>query len=328
MSLRCALDLGIPDAINNYGQPMNLSQIQSTLSLPSTKKPHLHRLLRMLTHIGFLREQGVSIGTEVVYGLTTMSHPVLKNEGAPSMFPLVLSHIDFITVKPSLHLGDWFKQDDGQNTFEMAHDCTFWEMTRKNPNFNKMFNDSMESTSSYMIHEFVKNVSNILKGIHTLVDVGGGTGALAKAIIHNFPHVECTVLELPHVIQSISNDGPVNFVSGDMFNFIPPADVVILKWILHDWCDEDCIKILRRCKEAISSRETGGRVIIIENVIGSTLSKTCQEAQLLTDMLMLTMFTGAERDEHEWQNLFTDAGFGSYQITHTIGFNSVIEIYP
>ncbi|KAJ1704233.1 hypothetical protein LUZ63_004012 [Rhynchospora breviuscula] len=153
-------------------------------------------------------------------------------------------------MKPSLHLGDWFKQDDRQNTFEMAHNCTFWEMTRKTPKFNKMFNDAMESTSSYMIHEFVKNASNILKGIHTLVDVGGGTGALAKAIVQNFPHVECTVLELPHVIQSISNDGPANFVSGDMFDFIPQADVVILKWILHDWCDEDCIKILRRCKEA------------------------------------------------------------------------------
>ncbi|KAJ4798366.1 O-methyltransferase [Rhynchospora pubera] len=188
----------------------------------------------------------------------------------------------------------------------------------------------MENRQSGEYSEMVHAQAELwnLTGIHTLVDVGGGTGALAKAIIHNFPHVECTVLELPHVIQSISNDGPVNFASGDMFNFIPPADVVILKWILHDWCDEDCIKILRRCKEAISSRETGGRVIIIENVIGSTLSKTCQEAQLLTDMLMLTMFTGAERDEHEWQKLFTDAGFGSYQITHTIGFNSVIEIYP
>ncbi|KAJ1704231.1 hypothetical protein LUZ63_004010 [Rhynchospora breviuscula] len=108
MSLRCALDLGIPDAINNYGQPMTLSQIQSALSLPSAKKPHLHRLLPLLTHIGFLFEQGAGVRTEAIYGLTTMSLLVLKN-GASTMFPLACFNLDFIIVKPSLHLSEWFK---------------------------------------------------------------------------------------------------------------------------------------------------------------------------------------------------------------------------
>ncbi|KAJ3708733.1 hypothetical protein LUZ61_012438 [Rhynchospora tenuis] len=328
MSLRCALDLGIPDAINNYGQPMTLSQIQSALSLPSAKKPHLHRLLRMLTHIGFISEQNAGVGTEAVYGLTTMSRLVLKNEGASTMFPLMWFNLDSIMVKPSLHLGEWFKQDDQQKPFEMAHGCTFWEMTRKNSNFNKMFNDAMESTNKFFIDAFVKHVSDDFKGVHSLVDVGGGTGALARGIAGNFPHIECTVLDLPQVIQSIPNDGPVKFVSGNMFNYVPPADVIVLKWILHDWCDEDCIKILRRCKDAIPSREAGGKVIVIENVIGSTSSRACHESQLLSDMVMLTTFTAKERDKNEWKKLFADAGFGSYQVTYSIGFNSVIEIYP
>ncbi|XP_078170262.1 trans-resveratrol di-O-methyltransferase-like [Carex rostrata] len=244
MSLRCALDLGIADATNNHGQPMTLGQLQSTLSLPATKKPHLHRLLRMLAHVGFLLEKGASIGTEAVYGLSTMSRLVLKNEGAFSMFSLVRSQLDFIMVKPSLHLGDWFKQDDQQKPFEMAHDSTFLEMMSKNPKFNKIFNDAMERTNSFFIGAFVNNVSDVFKGIHSIVDVGGGTGALAKGIAENFPHVECTVLELPHVIRGIPNDGPVKFVSGNMFNYIPLADVVVLKWMLHDWCNEDCIKCI------------------------------------------------------------------------------------
>ncbi|KAF3337338.1 hypothetical protein FCM35_KLT17925 [Carex littledalei] len=328
MSLRCALDLGIADAINNHGQPMTLGQLQSTLSLPATKKPHLHRLLRMLTHVGFLLEQGASVGTEAVYGLSTMSRLVLKSEGAFSMFSLVCSHLDFIMVKPSLHLGDWFKQDDQQKPFEMAHNSSLWEMMSKNPKFNKMFNDAMEETNIVFTIAFVNHVSDVFKGVHSIVDVGGGTGALAKGITENFPHVECTVLDLPHVIRDIPNDGPVKFVSGDMFNYIPPAHAVVLKWILHDWCDEDCIKILRRCKEAIASSDAGGKVIVIENVIGSTSSKTCQEAHLLSDLLMLTILNGAERDELQWKKLFTDAGFASYQITCTIGFISIIEIYP
>ncbi|KAJ3708737.1 hypothetical protein LUZ61_012442 [Rhynchospora tenuis] len=324
-----ALDLGIAEAIDNHGIAMTLSQLQSTLSLPTTKKPHLHRLLRMLTHVGFLVEQGTGVGTEAIYDLTPMSCHVLRKEETFNMFSLIQSQLDFIMVKPSLHLGDWFKQDDQQKPFEMAHSCSFWEMTNKNPNFNKMFNDAMERTNRKYVNAFINNVSDVFKGVHSLVDVGGGTGALSKGIAENFPHVECTVLDLPQVIHSIPNDGPVSvkFVSGDMFTFIPPADVVVLKWILHDWCDEDCIKILRRCKEAIPSNEAGGKVIVIEKVIGTASTEACHETHLLNDMLMLTAFTGTERDELQWKKLFSDAGFSSYQIILAMGTESVIEIY-
>ncbi|KAJ1704234.1 hypothetical protein LUZ63_004013 [Rhynchospora breviuscula] len=328
MSLKCAMDLGIADAIKNHGQPMTLSQLQLALSLPTTKTPHLYRLMRMLRHVGFLLEKGDGVGTEAVYGLTPISCLLLKSEETFSMFPAMSCILDSIVVNPSQHLGEWFKQDGQQKPFELAHDCTFWDMTNKNPNFNQMFNIGMERTNRYFVNLFVKNASDTFKGVRSLVDVGGGTGALAKGIVENFPHIECTVLDLPQVVQSFPNEGLVKFVSGDMFNFIPPADMVILKWILHDWCDEDCIKILKRCKEAIPSREAGGKVILIEVVIGSTPSKICQETHLLSDMLMLTTFTGAERDELHWQKLFSEAGFDSYQITHSLGFYSVIEIYP
>ncbi|KAI5019498.1 hypothetical protein ZWY2020_044386 [Hordeum vulgare] len=62
-----------------------------------------------------------------------------------------------------------------------------------------------------------------------MVDVGGGTGVIAKAIEGAFPHVKCNVLDLPHVIAEAPTDGEVRFVVGDMFEHIPPADAVLLK---------------------------------------------------------------------------------------------------
>jgi O-methyltransferase domain len=86
---------------------------------------------------------------------------------------------------------------------------------------------------------------------------------------------------------------------------------------------------LRRCKDAIPPREAGGKVLLLESVVGLTSSdKITKEPQLLFDLLMMTVTGGTERDEHEWSKIFTEAGFTSYKIIHTIGFMSIIEIYP
>ncbi len=54
-------------------------------------------------------------------------------------------------------------------------------------------------------------------------------------------------------------------MGGDFFESVPPADLYLLKFILHDWDDESCLKILRRCREAM---EPGGRIAIFELVVG------------------------------------------------------------
>jgi trans-aconitate methyltransferase len=91
-----------------------------------------------------------------------------------------------------------------------------------------MFNDAMRSSSSLFKDAIIENGDDIFKEIESVVDVGGGRGAMAQLIAENFPHVECTVLDLPHVVAEAPN-GVVKFISGDMFNYIPPANAVLLK---------------------------------------------------------------------------------------------------
>ncbi|KAJ1687980.1 hypothetical protein LUZ63_019370 [Rhynchospora breviuscula] len=327
MSLKCALDLGIPDAICNHGQPMTLSQLHSVLSLPPSRKPHLFRLMRILSQFGFILENNAS--SEVVYDLTPLSRLVTSTEvGSLNLLPYASFHFNDVMVKSSLCMGDWFMQEEKKMPFELAHGVSLWEMARQDPKLSKIFNDAMVSSSCLFTDFIIKNGDNIFKGTESLVDVGGGVGAISKVIAENFPHVKCTVLDLPHVEADFSNDRDVKFVPGDMFNYIPPADVVLLKWILHCWSDENCIKILRRCKQAIPSREAGGKVLILEAVVGSTSSMISKEPQLLFDLMMMNATEGVERDEQQWSKLFTESGFSSYNIIHTIGFMSIIEVYP
>jgi hypothetical protein len=103
------------------------------------------------------------------------------------------------------------------------------------------------------------------------------------------------------------------------------------QWILHSWNDEECVKILKKCKESLKKKGKVGKVIIIEMVLdidqkGDITKST--ETQLFFDMLMMVVVTGKERNEKEWSNLIYSAGFSGYKITPILGLRSVIEIYP
>ncbi|KAJ3692185.1 hypothetical protein LUZ60_012535 [Juncus effusus] len=299
MALKCAVELRIPDVIRNHGQPITLTELHSALSLPTSKKPHLHRLIRTLTQSGIFTMQNNVEGKEAVYDLTPVSCLLLEETGPSNLSSFVRVPLDNIFVKHTMNLSDWFKQHEELDPFQMAHGCTLWEMASRNPEINNVFNEGMASDSCFMADILVKKHNDVFQGMTSLVDVAGGMGSTATAIVKAFPNIKCTVLDLPHVVAELPTNDPVNFVPGDMFSYIPPADAILLKWILHDWGNEDCIKILRRCKEAIPPREAGGKVIIIDIVIASISDKTFTEPQLLFDMIMMTSMNGIERDENK-----------------------------
>uniref|UniRef100_A0A804NLH5 O-methyltransferase C-terminal domain-containing protein n=1 Tax=Zea mays TaxID=4577 RepID=A0A804NLH5_MAIZE len=174
---------------------------------------------------------------------------------------------------------------------------------------------------------------------HPARDAGRGPPVPARvrrhqAVVAAFPHIQrCTVMDLPHVVaEAPAGTAGLSFHGGDMFEHIPSADALMLKWILHDWDEDKCIKIMERCKEAIGGKEAGGKVIIIDTVLGSRADdddddKTCRETYVL-DLHILSFVNGAEREEHEWRRIFLAAGFRDYKITHTRGIPSIIEVFP
>ncbi|KAM5578234.1 hypothetical protein ABKV19_008509 [Rosa sericea] len=238
MSLKSAIQLGIPDIINKHGCPMTLSELTSALPIHPTKSHSVYRLMRMLVHSGFFAKKKLSKTDEEGYTLTDASQLLLKDH------PLSLT--PFLT-----------------------------------------------------------------------------------AIADAFPHIECTVLDLPHVVADLQGSKNLKYTGGDMFEAVPPADTVLLKWILHDWNDEECVKILKRSKEAITSKDKKGKVIIIDMMMeNQKVDEESIETQLFFDMLMMALLTGKERNEKEWAKLFTDAGFSDYKITPILGLRSLIEVYP
>ncbi|KAF9661715.1 hypothetical protein SADUNF_Sadunf19G0097500 [Salix dunnii] len=203
-------------------------------------------------------------------------------------------------------------------------------ITNKTARLDNLFNEAMASDSALASGVVMKKCKGVFEGLKSLVDVGGGTGVMAKCIAETFPTTNCTVFYLPHVVSGLQGSNNLKFVGGDMFESVPSADAILLKWILHDWSDEECVKILQQCKEALGRNgKIGGKVIIIDMILGNqNWDEKSAETQLFFDLFIMACVSGRERSEKELANLFFAAGFSNYKINPVLGVRGLIEVYP
>ncbi|KAF7843508.1 putative O-methyltransferase 3 [Senna tora] len=325
MSLKSAIDLNIPDIIHKHAKPMPLPLLISSLQIHPSKSPNIYRLMRILTHSGFFSQ------SQEGYVLTDASTLLVKDNPL-SVYPYLLAMMDPVLIKPWFHLASWFKNDD-PTPFCTGHGKKFWEYTGDEALLNRLFNEAMASDARLVSSVVIGKFKRVFEGLECVVDVGGGTGSMAKVIAKAFPEMKCTVFDLPHVVEGQRDSGNLKFVGGDMFQDapLPPADAILLKWILHDWNDEECMKILKKCKESLASKGKDGKLIIIDIIMKENYEKgdmddeSIMETQLYFDMLMMVLLTGKERNEKEWAKLIFSAGFSDYKITPVLGLRSLIE---
>ena len=228
MSLKSAVELGIPDIIHNHGKPMTLSELVAGLPINPEKTKCVYRLMRLLVQSGFFAKQKVNeSGQEEGFVLTHASRLLLKDDPL-SARPFLLAMLDPVLIKPWHYISAWFENDD-PTPFDTAHGRTFFDYAGHEPKLNHFFNEAMASDARLVTSVLIKDCQGIFGGLNSLVDVGGGTGTVARAIANAFPHLDCTVLDLSHVIVGLEGTKNLKYHAGDMFVEIPPANAVLLK---------------------------------------------------------------------------------------------------
>ncbi|KAJ6828548.1 tabersonine 16-O-methyltransferase-like [Iris pallida] len=234
MALKCAVELGIPDAIHSHGPHITLAELMSSLSLSPTKTPHMRRLMRILTNSRIFTCSG-----EKVYSLTPLSGLLVernnnnnkkKKTSCLNGFVLAVLHPVFMNSFQST--SNWLRGNE-DTPFSVAHGCGFWDMTHRDPEFNRVFNEGMASDAQFLMDVLLKDCGHMFQGLESLMDVGGGTGSAAIAVSKAFPEVKCSVLDLQQVVDPIHNEGEIDFIFGDMFEYIPPANAILLKVIIY-----------------------------------------------------------------------------------------------
>ncbi|KAI8026533.1 Caffeic acid 3-O-methyltransferase [Camellia lanceoleosa] len=106
-------------------------------------------------------------------------------------------------------------------------------------------------------------------------------------------------------------DAGVEHVGADMFESVPKGDAIFMKWILHDWSDNHCLKLLQNSDTAHTAPPDNGKVIVVEGMIpvipdtGAASKSICQ-----IDLVMMTQIPGGkERTQNEFLALAIGAGF-------------------
>lgn len=281
----------------------------------------LHQVMRGTAAAGLLSSLG-GVGTGEVFTLTDTGQTLLP--GHPSATrDLVLMMQGPVIFGCMEVLPERVRR--GVTGPEVAYGRTWFENLRGDPEQAASFDRMMVA-----IHggEYAAVAAAYdLAWASSLVDVGGGLGGLTLALLAADDHLRGVVFDLPDVAARASRNilraglaHRAEARGGSFFEAVPDgADAYLLSYVLHDWTDADCVRILRTVAAAMGPRS---RLAIVENVLpqgdephpGRTL-----------DLLMATLTHGRERTEEEYRRLLAQAGLRPRALVPTASPVSVLE---
>jgi hypothetical protein len=157
----------------------------------------------------------------------------------------------------------------------------------------------------------------------TVVDVGGGRGAFLGAVLAANPEMRGVLFDQPHVVAGAEVGERCEVVGGSFFDAIPEgADAYLLKAVLHDWEDDDALRILARCRAAIPAH---GTLLVVERDLGAPNENADAK---FSDLNMLAGVGGRERTRDEFADLFARGRFALQSATPSAIGLSVFEAHP
>lgn len=311
-----AAKLGIPDLLVSGGKTA-----QEVAAAVGSHPGATHRLMRALSSLGvFSPEEGGR------YRLTDVGERLRGDVVTGTLKEMFIAETD------EVHWQSWGKLADAVRTGEPRPQAVFgmpaFDYYGKNRAEGEQFGRAMENVSRFASHAVLEAYD--FTGASRILDVGGGNGSLAVAIQERYPRLQATVLDLPYIeshanerIKALGLADRCRFVAGDFFERVPEgADIHLLKFILHDWNDEESIRVLRSCRAALPPE---GRVLIIESIVPEEISPGFV---YLMDLNMLVMTGGLERTAKEYETLLSRAGFRLTRIVPTASPFSLIEARP
>lgn len=210
--------------------------------------------------------------------------------------------------------------------FVKAHGVMPFEYLERHPDDLAVFGQSMTSLSGTENPAIAKAYT--FSKIGTLVDVGGGHGSLLATILRANSKLHGVLFDQPSVIARAQQDQHVTAAgiserctlkSGNFFEEVPAGgDAYIMKYILHDWNDEQSVNILRNCRAVMNEK---GRVLVADNVIPPGNDPGWGK---LVDIQML-IIGGRERTKKEFAAMFAEAGLKMTRVVPTSCALSIVE---
>jgi hypothetical protein len=313
--LRLVADLGIADRVATE-RAVTISQLaQGCAVLPD----QLIRVLRALAAFRIFQISGDSVVSH-----TSRSH--LLRTDAPNS----LHHCARFWAAPGAWKA-WGMLDaamTGGTPYESAWNMSRFAYLRQHPEEARAF-DTMMATFPDNRHEAIAGHYDFSRA-RMIADIGGGNGATLRQILARLPDARGILLDREDVIAALTAGdlmhGRITGEGGSFFDTIPAgADVYILVRVLHDWKDEDCLRILSCCHTAMDADAV---LLLGEDILDPDPIRGNANTYLV-DMQMMAMFGHArERTRAELHDLLNAAGFILQRVIPTGSAVSIIEATP
>jgi SAM-dependent methyltransferase len=185
----------------------------------------------------------------------------------------------------------------------------FFAYLRTHSEEARIFDHTMSSMA--LAHEQIVGAYDFSQS-GVIADIGGGQGALARAILERTPNVQLILFDLADVVAGVAPAARLHIQAGDFFtDALPSADLHILKLILHDWPDAAAVKILSAVRRAA---RVSGKLLVIESLMSE---RAGFHASNILDVSMLALVGGRERTPQQFQEVFSETGFRLLRVIPT-----------
>jgi len=275
-----------------------------------------YRLLRASAAVGVLT--ALPAGH---FGLTRLGQK-LRSNVAGSMRDVAIALTAPAHWLPWGRLIDAIRQGERQTPSTLGREL--FQYYAENSDESRAFTGAMSHESGLATEEVARLLDT--SSTEHVVDVGGASGTIIAALLGKNPALRGTILELAHVVPEarrvVAEHGlssRCRVMEGDFFKSVPDADLCILRRIIHDWDDEQSIRILSNCARALRKN---GKVVLLERVLPED---ECSSQTALADLNMLVLVPGCERTAKQFSDLLKAAGLRLDRITATTSSLHVIE---
>ncbi len=306
-----AAKLGIADLLKEG--PRSCDDLaKATWTHPSS----LCRLMSALASLGVFAEEEHNR-----FGLTPLGRALQSGvPGSMRAMVLTLGEEHYQAWGNLLH-----SVNTGKPAFDHVYQMGLFQYFAQNPAASETFNEAMADVTALVSLAVV--MAYDFSGTSTIVDVGGGHGALLRHILMANQELNGILFDAAPVIEEARKHlhgnglaGRCAVAAGDFFSCVPRGgDVYILKNVIHDWDDDRSVAILRNCQRAMAR---SGRVLLVETVMSPDGNRSFDS---LMDLNMLVISGGRERSEAEYRALLDTAGLRLTKIVPTLSPLSVIE---
>ncbi len=308
-ALRAATLLGVAEHL--VDGPRDAAELAE---LTGAHGPSLRRLLRLLATRAIFREDG-----DGRFHLTPYAD-VLRADAPKTMKAAVLGMTADFAWLPCGDLVEAIRH--GEPAFVRHFGRPFFDYLVEHQDKGALFNEGMANLTAGEYDHVTASYEFPDSGV--MVDVGGGRGVLLLAALRARPGLRGVLLDhetvlAGHVLGQLGADERWELVVGDFFESVPAGDLYTLKNVLHDWSDEQCVRILENCRRAMNP---GGRVLTIDPVLPPGNEPHYGKLQ---DMFMLSLPGGQERTRPEFEHLFEQTGLRITRVIPTAGPFSLIE---